>query len=80
MPEVYERCGETRHGFYCDLPRGHNIGRVDLPDNHSHPSLMVDAEDLYRAARKVIEQWKTGSLNDLAHAMDELKTVARIYD
>lgn len=27
-------CGPTRHGFDCVLPRGHNTGRADVPENH----------------------------------------------
>ena len=27
-------CGPTAHGFVCTLPKGHNMGNADVPDNH----------------------------------------------
>lgn len=32
--QTYDACGETRHGFRCGLPKGHNSGKVDIPENH----------------------------------------------
>ena len=29
-----DRCGSTMHGFECVLPKGHNMGKPDIPENH----------------------------------------------
>lgn len=29
-----EQCGHTGHGFFCVLPKAHNMGSVDIPQNH----------------------------------------------
>jgi len=29
-----ELCGAEAHGGPCKLPKGHNMGRLDIPSNH----------------------------------------------
>lgn len=63
-----EICGLTRHGFVCWMPKGHNMGYVDIPEYHSrqygndnHYKLAVEAAfrgipTRYKESEKI--RWK----------------------
>lgn len=36
-------CGQTRHGFACVEPYGHNRGQADVPENHTPETPVTDA-------------------------------------
>ncbi len=42
-------CGRTVHGFHCDLPKGHNMGRADIPDNHRPRDVKGKVEEAVEA-------------------------------
>lgn len=39
----------TCGSFGCTLPRGHNMGKADVPSNHQPAPLLVRLEQLRRA-------------------------------
>lgn len=61
-----EQCGPTIHGFTCGLPKGHNMGRVDVPDHH----LADSSSTRPSVARPFKDASCAGILADMAVAAD----------
>ncbi len=68
-------CGPTRHGFRCVLPRGHNMGQADVPENHATDEVDPELDALIDAIDAVM-----GRGDDPRTYADEILAAVRNAD